>query len=727
MRQRIIFATVCATVALFILCARYAPPHIAVRSLGDPTTAGLSSGFEPAELDRDVVVRRSLAASTLRVPLPDSRGAQTVALRFRTDTGAAGQVSLGDLTLQLPSATSYRSYTLLAPPVAQHSLLVGLAPTAGDAVVLSEIVVRGRGGRPPALDLLQLLLIALLPAALLLLTLQLPRDWAITSALLTVAALAALPAADWGALLSFGPLATLTAAAVAGIPFARRHPGAALVVLFGAALRVYALGWGAGYGFGPGDAALMAGQSRGFAADLAYGTARLLQAVSGAAGWGSGWGAVLIARAWSAVAGAALIAVVYALGLLLLRRRWALLAAGFVACAPVLVQQSHMAGAAVWTTLLVAMLVLLSTWALAALSARATLLALLVSVALVWTTPAATVWLAVPLVAHLALRGRRAPFVARSAALVALVLLGGLRWSDQTVALAAGVQSAPLGTTYALPYLYPLFNMLLWGVGPLLMQLGLVGWGLGSVRAFRERAERRWIPLLLGSGLAFAAVGHGPAFALDALLPLVPCLALTAALLLQTFSRRLHFAFGRRTVRLLACTALGLALATSLGLINVYRAPDARVAASRWLVGRLDPDGLLLLDVPAAQTLPLGVPGVVAGSPVDFGSATAGAAELASALARGSFVVTALERADETTPEWAALDPSTACRYNALFTGQLGYLPRASFTGQPRIGSWTIDDRWADASLRVYDHPRLHVFERVGAVDAATLERALRC
>lgn len=212
------------------------------------------------------------------------------------------------------------------------------------------------------------------------------------------------------------------------------------------------------------------------------------------------------------------------------------------------------------------------------------------------------------------------------------------------------------------------------------------------------------------------------------MLPLAPLLCLTAALLLQLFAQRLRYRFGQRAVRILATTALSLALLTSLGLLNIYRKPDPRIAASRWLLATVQPSQRIVHDYSVTTRLPLSQ---AMDAEMLLNADNRADQSLfesrATALARADYLVLAVDPADVDLGRLARRDPAAACYYTALFDGQLGFVPRRTFGAQPHLGSWSLDDSRADLLLRMYDHPRIRVYERVSSATVESVTALLRC
>jgi hypothetical protein len=777
MKQRVLASVLLFCVALAVLLLRYRPPQGRIDELGDPLDSQLLTGFYLPEYLGDLAVRRTLGDATLRLPLADRRGAQTVSLRLRSGTRAPISLRLDvGATLVTSAPPALRTFHLLTPPHPSRQLDLALQALPADRgplnLLVDQVVVRSRAGWPPALDLLALAAIALIPALLLALAARLPFDWALVPGVLLIALLALLPAADRPALLRFGPLVALVIAGVALLPPARAYPAITLLTLGGAALRCYALGWGGGLIMHPDEQALVDRSATGWIEPMLHQTAQLAALISGRSAWRDPWGVVLIGRAWAALSGSLLIVAVYLLGRQLFShkggQRWALLAAAYVAATPLLVQQSHGAPQPQLDALLVVLLMLSHTYAARGLGAIwlsvGAGLALLLAAAYPEGWPLALALLLAPLLAQptvwrlLRHRGAQPRSCWLVIASCLLALLGGAALAYWSVSALTVRSLAPAraadeasGQLTALPgviadtssrraALLASFTVMTWGLGPLLVQLGLVGWGAGVFASMRAR-KPLWRPLLVGMGAYGALVGLGAAdtpsavlpgaptaaASLRSLTPLTPLLALTAALLLQLFARRLRDRIGRRTVRLLSGTALCLALAVVLGMLHIYRLPDTRVTASRWLIAHVRPGQIVLQDASLRQPLPLNLDHLVASVRLPRAAADSALDDAIAALRQADYIVLAVERSDLDLARIAQSDPLTACYYSALFDGRLGFTTRASFSVTPNVAAWTIDDSRADPRLRLYDHPPVRIFQRVAAPTPDALELILRC
>lgn len=747
MRRRIVIALGFFSLALAALVIRYVPAHYARYELGDPSEGVFASGFFAAEFDGSSVVRWSRLDPQLQIPLADRRGARQLMLAMRAEEADPQPlvVEIERVALATTTTSALRSYHMLAPPAAGRSLNVKLhvpdsAVTSQTArgVAVDRLSVIGRSGWPPLLDLAAILALALVPALLLVLTMRLAFDWSVVPSALLLSMYLLLPTGDLPGLLLVGPLAALLIAGIVLLPWARAHPVLVLLTLAGGALRVYGLSWGGGYFFHPEEQALANRIATEPLQRLSLWTANWAAQLSDNPVWAEPWSLVLLGRVWSALLGTALIVVVYLLGRRLLRPRWALLATAYVAFVPVLIQQSHVATSVALNVLLVALLMLSSVEVALTGRLRHSIGCGLLSGAVLVFCPQSSVLLSAPVIAHLMMRPRRTP-AWMTAAASALLCLVALHWSFGTIEtpLAASTALAQNDATATTAIQEPavidlaihaLFNILLWSLGPLLMQVSIVGWCFGVIQSLQDRRYRLWLPLLWSIGAYFvvAVLSQEQAHGLTLLVPL---LCLTAAFLLQSFAVRLDHPLGRRTVRLLAGTGLCLVLMTSIGLLNVYRSPDPRIAASRWLLANVAAEKQIVRDTSVPEPLPLGADHIYtsAALPVASIDVEQRRDQYAAALLQADYVVLAVDRDDVALDQQMQRDPVAACYYQALFDGRLGFVSRASFDAQPRIASWTMDDSWVDPALRAYDHPRVRVFERLASPTPQALDLVLNC
>ncbi len=293
-----------------------------------------------------------------------------------------------------------------------------------------------------------------------------------------------------------------------------------------------------------------------------------------------------------------------------------------------------------------------------------------------------------------------------------------------------GVQWA--GTT---PYLYPLEQVVRWGVGPAFGLAALAG--IGASVAVLWRGHRH--PLVAPLAWAALTFGYGGALVLKTMRyfhPLYPVLALVAAWVLAELWRRrdrIPRVPGRLAARVIVVGGGLMVAATAAwaaAFMQLYARDHSRVEASAWIHANV-PAGATVLTEHWDDQLPLGLPG----RPHDryaFGQLRVFDREnadkrvhLMQALSSADAIVLSSDRGAATIPRMPQRYPLAGRYYEALWDGALGFRLAAQFESRPSLGPWTFDDSRAEEAFTVYDHPRVSVFVRdaphVGSLVAASL------
>jgi hypothetical protein len=303
--------------------------------------------------------------------------------------------------------------------------------------------------------------------------------------------------------------------------------------------------------------------------------------------------------------------------------------------------------------------------------------------------------------------------------------------------IAAGRLDVPYTRQYAgtIPYLYPAWQVALWGLG---LPGGLAAWaGLGGLllRWLRRGAAVETV-VLAWAGSYFLVTGLLYAKPLRYALPLVPVLCALAASSLAALRHR-------RLAGLLSLVLAVASLAYALLFVSIYAAPHPWIAASAWIYRHVPAGSTLAVeDWDTALPLPLDTGGQarrieeyrVRILPVyDEPDDVAKAGVLASELAEADYVVVASRRAYGALARLPERYPVTGRLYRQLFAGELGFVLAGEFLRGP---AWLnprmppllgAAPRWLlpDESLVVYDHPRALVWRNQERLPAAELLRRL--
>jgi hypothetical protein len=265
-------------------------------------------------------------------------------------------------------------------------------------------------------------------------------------------------------------------------------------------------------------------------------------------------------------------------------------------------------------------------------------------------------------------------------------------------------------------------SSLAWLSGPLVPALG-IGGAVALALASRRDARLRGALPLLAFGAAYAAVvASWHAKFVRYLLPLTPVLVLGAAFALTALARR------GRAGRLFAAAAVATSLAWALAFTAVYRATDARLAASAWLLAHATP-GSVVLNERRDVVLPVAdapAPLVLRALDGFAEDSDAKLAATADALAAAAWVVLASDRVHGVVRRHPDLFPATSALYRLLLDGGLGYEPAARFASPPRLGPLVVRDDAAEETFRVFDHPTVQVLRNRGRWTPAAIAAAIR-
>jgi hypothetical protein len=306
-----------------------------------------------------------------------------------------------------------------------------------------------------------------------------------------------------------------------------------------------------------------------------------------------------------------------------------------------------------------------------------------------------------------------------------------LTWS---ILMAHGALWPPRGLMLAFirtwPYAYQLVHVMPYAWGPALMPVLLAGLAWGARRLVRREAAHLWPVLVAALTLVLLMAGMRMKTVRD-LLPLTPLLCVLAGALLATWA-----AHPRRSQARLGWLAGGLALAASLawcvGYLGIYARPDNRVAALQWLGEHTTAADTVAYEVDDAwgaagesalrhagaykvdRLMPTLYGQDLVGQPLGADVLAAKREYLADILAQGTVLVltdTNLSRLGRLPKEF----PETNRLYQDLMAGRTAYRQKVAFTSGLQFLGMRVPEQWAEGSFRLFDHPRVYVFRKVGS------------
>lgn len=328
------------------------------------------------------------------------------------------------------------------------------------------------------------------------------------------------------------------------------------------------------------------------------------------------------------------------------------------------------------------------------------------------------------------------------------------------------------------PYLFPLKNNLLWGLG---LPLGLISLSAFAFLTFwylkKSLEKKLYLPgrllklvqtdspdfilhteiilsLIFIFGLS-AYQGFQFVKALRYFFPVYPFVALIAAWFTTDLSVRLAEKYKMNKLRIILhwSIIILLLLIYPLSFISIYSRPHSRVAASAWIYQNIPPESSLGIEE-WDDGLPLYIPNYSGhyksvSLTLYWPDNLTKWQTLVQKLNAVDYILETSNRLYGSIMTVPGKYPVTNRYYTDLFNGTLGFEKVAEFTSRPNLpiplihvcltppfarygfiaqksqecplpGISFVDD-YADETFTVYDHPKVIIFKKVKAVDYATV------
>lgn len=321
--------------------------------------------------------------------------------------------------------------------------------------------------------------------------------------------------------------------------------------------------------------------------------------------------------------------------------------------------------------------------------------------------------------------------------------------------MVRGVADMPFTRQYrnTVPYLYFIQQQLQWGLG---LALGLVAalgttyalfaavrslyravaisWATSRRRPTAHRLNDAQIANLIIWSWVLPYFGLTGAFLAKFnryMSPLLPFVLLWGAWLIVVLWQKAGnepIAARRSFFRVAAATLAGLGLVGgavwSLAYVNgVYNREHTWITASRWMYQNI-PSGSQILwelwddplpkSIPGEPTMDMGSRGL---SNIDWSPYEEDTADkyqlLKQKLREADYVAYSSKRIYDSVDELPQRYPMTNLYYQAMADGRLGYELAAEFASPPQLLGVAFDDRHADESWSLYDHPQVSVYRKV--------------
>ncbi|HEX5368311.1 MAG TPA: DUF2298 domain-containing protein [Dehalococcoidia bacterium] len=285
-------------------------------------------------------------------------------------------------------------------------------------------------------------------------------------------------------------------------------------------------------------------------------------------------------------------------------------------------------------------------------------------------------------------------------------------------------------------YLYPIENMLEWGMGP---AFGIAGWlalAYAGYRTLRFREVKHLLPLAFVL-VYFGFMGREFSLYMRYFLPLYPALAVLAGFGLMEiyqWARGLSLRLDRPWLESVGAGAVGLVLAASLlagiAYLTIYSRPFTRVEASRWIYANV-PTGATIAGEQWDETLPVTLRDAPDKQYNVFGlnlyepDTPDKVSQLIDDLDRSDYVVISSNRLMNSIPRNKINYPLSSHYYDMLLSGQLGFNLVKTFTSYPSLLGVSFPDSSQQESWSSYDHPRVLILQKSAGYSLANLEANL--
>jgi YYY domain-containing protein len=276
--------------------------------------------------------------------------------------------------------------------------------------------------------------------------------------------------------------------------------------------------------------------------------------------------------------------------------------------------------------------------------------------------------------------------------------------------------------------IFPLQNMLLWGMG---LPLGLAAWAGWGLAVYELIRKQRWIHLLPVAYVGVTFLYHGTLWVkfMRYFLPIYPFLALFAGYFVFRLFQWLLAWFQSRNqsplrATLLAAAPGGIILLGTLGwavaFTSIYTQTHPRVEASRWMIANLA-EGSVVGNEHWDDWLPLPIDGAdlfasqkIRGveMPMYDDDTPEKLDRVIANLSQADYLILSSNRLYDSIPRLPMRYPMTTRYYELLMSEQLGFTRVAEFSSYPSLFGIEFPDQSAEESFSVYDHPRVQVFQK---------------
>lgn len=283
------------------------------------------------------------------------------------------------------------------------------------------------------------------------------------------------------------------------------------------------------------------------------------------------------------------------------------------------------------------------------------------------------------------------------------------------------------------PYLYPLKNIFLWGLGPIIASSAYIGFVLYLYIIYKKKQSNKQISseliVLSFAVVYFGIVGSFAVGWMRYMLPLYPFLALCSGLFLYSLVTIFYTHFQTMRIALVIGIVIGsiLFLYWPLSFLSIYNERNTRYLASDWINTNIAEDSTIAIEHWDDSLPTYGIERYTMLSlPLYEHDTTYKWDDLNQKLSQTDYIIIASNRLYVPLQKLGNCDnipeqycyKTTALYYKMLFSEKLGFRKVAEFAKYPSLPflNIRIDDQTADESFTVYDHPKIMIFKKDSGV-----------
>ena len=287
------------------------------------------------------------------------------------------------------------------------------------------------------------------------------------------------------------------------------------------------------------------------------------------------------------------------------------------------------------------------------------------------------------------------------------------------------------------PYFFQITKIFPWILGWPILIFGTLGFVFVYWQIIKTKDKKKFLLFFLPS---FYFLYNGSLFVkwTRYMIPLTPFFCLFTAIFLISVYQKSKKQNQKLLARLLIVTVIATSFLYAFAFTNIYRYPDTRITASKWIHQNIPSGSNLLLEPLDAISLPLPLKNnnsvayqqnwfdfYALDDPFDWKEKSNQINNLTTYLTETDYLIIGSRRLYANRLRLKDKYPLTARYYSLLFTGALGFDKIKEVSSYPKIFGVEINDDMAEETFQVFDHPKILIFQNRKHLSEDKLKRLL--